>query len=152
MTPPRRAKLVLLVLAVALVGLGVWAWEPLWMWATTKTVTRPPATRNWDGLRVRSYAIVKRWRDFPPERTVEFYEKTGFKSMEVEWRAAPFRWTTWNVDGSVAEQNQADIDGHPIIHRDSPPWLWGVTDQTEPTMPAWMKDDAQWQAALDAQE
>ena len=26
MTPPRRAKLVLLVLAVALVGLGVWAW------------------------------------------------------------------------------------------------------------------------------
>ena len=24
-----RAKLVLLVLAVALVGLGVWAWEPL---------------------------------------------------------------------------------------------------------------------------
>ncbi len=36
MTPPRRAKLVLLVLAVALVGLGVFAWEPVWMWATTR--------------------------------------------------------------------------------------------------------------------
>ena len=32
------------------------------------------------------------------------------------------------------------------------PWLWGVTDQTAPSMPAWMKDDKQWQATLDAQE
>ena len=26
------------------------------------------------------------------------------------------------------------------------PWLWGVTDQTEPSMPEWMKDDEKWQA------
>ena len=32
---PRRTKLVLLVLAVALVGLGVWAWEPLWVASKT---------------------------------------------------------------------------------------------------------------------
>ena len=33
---PRRAKLVLLVLAVALVGLGVLASEPLYWWVTTE--------------------------------------------------------------------------------------------------------------------
>ena len=56
------------------------------------------------------------------------------------------------MDGSVAEQNQAaSIDGHPSMHREGPPWLWGVTDQTEPSMPEWMKDDAKWQVALDAQ-
>ena len=34
----------------------------------------------------------------------------------------------------------------------SPPWLWNVTDQTAPSMPAWMKDDEQWQRVLDAQD
>ena len=32
-----------------------------------------------------------------------------------------------------------------------PPWSWNVTDQTQPSMPEWMTDDAKWQAALDAQ-
>ena len=38
MTPPRRAKLVLLVLAVAIVGLGVWAREPVWWWVMTERI------------------------------------------------------------------------------------------------------------------
>ena len=32
------------------------------------------------------------------------------------------------------------------------PWWWGVTDQTAPSAPAWILDDKQWHAALDAQE
>ena len=35
--------------------------------------------------------------------------------------------------------------------RRAPPWWWDVTDQTEPSMPEWMKDDEQWQATLDAE-
>ena len=35
MNSPRRARLVLLVVAVAIVGLGVWAWEPVYWWAMT---------------------------------------------------------------------------------------------------------------------
>ena len=52
----------------------------------------------------------------------------------------------WKLDGTVVYQRGADGE-----KRRAPPWLWGVTDQTEPTMPAWMKDDEKWQAALDAQ-
>ncbi len=36
--------------------------------------------------------------------------------------------------------------------RARPPWLWGVTDQTEPTMPAWMKDDEKWAKAREGQD
>ncbi len=36
MTPPRRAKLVLLVLAVAIVGLGVWRGEAVYWWVMTE--------------------------------------------------------------------------------------------------------------------
>ncbi len=59
--------------------------------------------------------------------------------------------TSWNADGTVNRQAFRSADGLEE-ERDSPPWLWAVTDQTEPTMPAWMKDDAKWQATLAAQE
>ena len=38
MTSPRRARLVLLVLAAAIVGLGVFAWEPVYWWVMTTEV------------------------------------------------------------------------------------------------------------------
>ena len=60
--------------------------------------------------------------------------------------------TNWRPNGVVAMQGVLAPSGFPTTQKDSPPWLWGVTDQTEPTMPVWMKDDAKWQAALDAQK
>ena len=69
------------------------------------------------------------------------------------------RTIQWNLDGSIAWQTTRGtwpfwqlvfLASHEFTTES--PWLWGVTDQTEPTMPEWMKDDAQWQAALDAQE
>ena len=63
--------------------------------------------------------------------------------------------TWWRVDGRVLSQSSIDLlptgQSVAIIRRSSPPWLWGVTDQSTPSMPGWMKDDAKWQAALDAQ-
>ena len=50
MTPPRRAKLVLLVLAVAIVGLGVWRGEAVWMWMSTKRISitsQTPLSPSW---------------------------------------------------------------------------------------------------------
>ena len=65
----------------------------------------------------------------------------------------------WDFDGKVRHQRwYVDEDGEVLLSQEegrlkfTPPWLWGVTDQTAPTMPAWMKDDAKWQAALDAQK
>ena len=63
--------------------------------------------------------------------------------------------TEWHPDGSVRHQRRLFFDesGETVREqaRESPPWWWGVTDQTEPTMPEWMKDDAKWQEALDSQ-
>ena len=50
------------------------------------------------------------------------------------------RSTLWDGYGSIVRPWELDLN------------FPGATDQTEPTMPAWMKDDAKWQAALDAQE
>ena len=64
------------------------------------------------------------------------------------------RVTKWRTSGSVLIQIRLVDDNGESIPKETnraPPWLWGVTDQTHPTMPAWMKDDEQWQAALDAQ-
>ena len=56
MTPPHRAKLVLLVLAVAIVGLGVWAWMdegPLWRWTMRKRSY--VAVQSYDGMELREF-------------------------------------------------------------------------------------------------
>ncbi len=170
MTPPRRAKLVLLVLAVALVGLGVWAWEPLWMWVMTKTVLvehLPSVDRvqtldraeKWVSYARRGTYSVERWiGGFHGWYRVWFTE-TGKLACEMYFRHHwPVRRTVWWFDGTVAEQtrpigvpNESD-DSVALETKTEAPWWWNATDQTEPSMPEWMKDDAKWQAALDAQE
>ncbi len=59
--------------------------------------------------------------------------------------------TNWSSDGAVVAQAEYRADGTWYIS-DTPPWLWNVTDQTAPSMPAWMKDDEKWLRALDAQD
>ena len=62
----------------------------------------------------------------------------------------------WTPDGSVLVQSRYAYDENGVRTgvevASKPPWLWKSVPQTAPTMPAWMKDDAQWQAALDAQD
>ncbi len=160
MTPPRRAKLVLLVLAFALVWLGVWAWldeGPLWRWVMTDrvyVVDRPPGyspRRGWE--------TVSRWSGEKHGRRVMFDPRTGWKIQEDRFAdGVQLEISLWN-GASLVRQAWRDDFGTKVAgsgvrtkKKTSPPWLWGVTDQTEPAMPAWMKDDALWQAALDAQE
>ncbi len=71
--------------------------------------------------------------------------------QEVEFRnGSEVRETVWAYDGTVNCQMDYLTDGD--FFKTSPPWWWNVTDQTAPSMPAWMKDDEQWQRALDAQD
>ena len=155
MTPPRRAKLVLLVLAIALVGLGVWRGEPVWWWVTTERVYEQRAWASSSPVSLREFARgwyrVRRWgSDRSSEGpAVYWYGATGFRAATVLYKnAGALQYTRWRPDGTVIWQ----IDGLNSAFRNSSPWLWGVTDQTSPSIPAWMKDDAKWQAALDAQE
>ena len=145
----RRARVVLGVLAVALVGLGVLAREPLWMWATTKRRALPRGPSWSHFYQQRGYVTLHRWTG---ARVVQrrFWVHNGLKAEEtylVGGRVA--RKTEWRDNGSVIGQYGLEAGRR---GRTSPPWLWGVTDQIEPTIPAWMKDDALWQAALDAQD
>ena len=88
-------------------------------------------------------------------RTVMWVVETGFLRGDGEYRDdRPLRVTTWDYDGRVWMQQIASPDGREasawrVEMRLSPPWLWGVTDQTEPSMPAWMKDDKLWAKALE---
>ena len=146
MTPPRRAKLVLLVLAIAIVGLSMWAWEPVYWWVMTERVYFHVST-------TRGWMLVKRGTKddlFGP--CVVYYVDTGFKKRETEFPAR--RVTVWNPDGTVLCQFRSGpglSSRDPIERKGSSPWWWGVTDQTSPSMPEWMKDDAKWAKALEEQ-
>ena len=53
------------------------------------------------------------------------------------------RTTSWFPDGTVELQMDWKRDesgrSHPI-HIAEPPWLWNVTNQTEPTDPQWIAE------------
>ena len=122
-----------------------------------------------EGRTVRGWDTLKRWSDPPVilSRTA-YYTENGFKKSEVQRVDDLYRVTWWNFDGSVDSQTLslafvpfATLDGHSVmallaipftpygqvevgnsVARTiySPPWLWGVTDQTEPTAPWWNKE------------
>ncbi len=153
----RRARVALGVIALAVIGLGVLAWKPLWTWVTVERFFDDAA--HWTHLDVRGYETSGRWWDY--RESVRWYADTGFKAHEALYRdTICVRETYWNTDGTVDYQRyEADAIpgvGHGFVRggtqSSGPPWLWGVTDQVAPSMPAWMKDNAKWQAALAAQE
>ena len=142
---PRRARLVLVLVGVVVLGVGVVAipaWQPAWEWATTKRKLVESPTPGPEG--VRSYHTFGRWSGKYLGVSKIWYLDSGFKYIE---RLDDGSCTWWGPDGRI----EAQFAPHGSVVS-SPPWLWGVTDQTAPSMPAWMKDDEQWQRALDAQD
>ncbi len=145
---PRPKEVILGVIALAVIALGVWASQPVYWWVMTK---RQYYEIFYMGGRERGYqAVWGRWgrqpgvahgwgRSYNVDSGVlrgESYHENGLLLRE----------TSWFHDGEVIHQ----LDE--AKSRWAPPWLWGVTDHTAPSMPEWMKDDELWQAALDAQE
>ncbi len=152
---PRRARVVLAVIALAVIGLGVWRGEAVYWWVMTKRIPTG-AWESWDmKYEARGYTSRQRWASGKKRwhgPAVHHFVETGLLWNKGSHRDG--RWdhgTWWEFDGTVMKQVRHDESGRPE-EKTSPPWWWGVTDETAPSMPEWMKDDAKWQAALDAQE
>ena len=63
-----------------------------------------------------------------------YYVENGMKAWEAEFRNnGVVKSTLWHPDGSVHAQFRLTED------KVSPPWWWGVTDQTRPTASRWNK-------------
>ena len=82
---------------------------------------------------------VRRWTH--PQvacgKAVAHWISNGLKGCEWEFEEGiPIRSTTWGLDGSV----QTQASNQPGEIKTSPPWLWNVTDQTEPTDPQWIAE------------
>ncbi len=155
MKSKRRAWVIVGLLAVAIVGLGVWAWVnegPLYWWVMTeRTYIELPSGSSHTDLSERGWIQLSRWSSNPHGPFASWYRKTGYRAREgfVRLRGES-KLTSWNVDGTVNRQAFSS-PGELGEGRNSPPWLWGVTDQTSPSMPEWMKDDAKWAKALEEQ-
>ena len=166
----RRAKLVLLVLAVALVALGVWRGEQLYYRIFFRRHYFEPDDDVVELMgqgQMRGYYLFAKGSTVNPD-DFDSYEadfgggvfwsvKTGMKTAEGWKSGGKLHEITWDGDGVVVSQvikRRARLlpgqrsDGGTGA-RSSPPWWWGVTDQNEPTMPAWMKDDEKWAKALE---
>ena len=163
----RRARVALGIIALAVIGLGVWRGEALYWWVMTERVY---CDRVLGKKHLRGYRTPSRWEHrFLHGEVVLWDIDTGFLFSKTTHSAGEQpRATYWNPDGTLRWQVEEEnahtnnfahlgldgwgyLDDRKIV-RTQPPWLWGVTDQTEPTIPAWMKDDTKWQAVLDAQE
>ncbi len=158
----RRGKVVALLVALALVAVAVPLAEPVWRWVTTKRTASSQILPGGHlghgesslpgGHLTRGYADVNRWgRESRLEET-SWYVENGRKAFEQEWSDGEvLRRTDWDIEGKAFQQYRLfdDSGNEAYQFRHSPPWWWGVTDQTEPSIPEWMKDDAKWAKALE---
>ncbi len=138
-----RSHLVLAVVLVAVVVLCVSVWVlcvPLWvgegpLWRLVmlkrvdlEPVSGAPPTRGWK--------TVKRWTDppVPHGKIVHYYVQTGMKFFEGESLPGSIAsyLTLWNLDGTVKLQLNSLTE-----KKTTPPWWWGVKDQTKPSAPWW---------------
>ena len=73
-----------------------------------------------------------------------YYTENGFKAGETVIDGDKTRITKWRFDGTVFSQLEGTFDSHGNVVdmkvNNSPPWWWGVTNQTEPTAPWWGKE------------
>ena len=146
----RRARLILVVLAIGLVAIGTAVWEPLYWWATSRRIFVEDSTAETGafsdpltgGARVeypawRTYGVA-RWsaKKELHGRVVVYYKPNGFLAESSLHRNGIWiRGTYWRIDGAVNYQFRNS--GENIQRKKSPPWWWNVTAQTEPTAPWW---------------
>ena len=139
-----------IVVAVVAMPVPLWVNEGiLWRWVMTKGIQfsefdgRSFIESEYGGYELRGWVTVERWNPTQTLRgtVVLYYQENGFKA--AEGKASPIgpysAGTRWGIDGRLKEQ-QIWKGGERIEHRGDPPWLWGVTDQAEPTAPWWGKE------------
>ena len=140
----RRAKVVLLSLGIALVALVALAWQPLYWLVTTEK-----RYMEWDYGQTRGWQRKDRWTDLI-HLEERFRVSTGFKTLSWSNKSDLYVTTGWRMNGRLVGQWRiVGTGGNSMFEeRTMPPW-WGVTNQTEPSMPEWMKDDEKWAKALE---
>ena len=92
-----------------------------------------------------SMPVVKRWPLLPlpnwKNKSTCYYLENGMVAAE-NWNddgsISCFNKTLWGFDGNVFLQTRITEDG--FEYRHSPPWWWGVHDQTEPKDPVWIAE------------
>lgn len=133
-TRARRAGLIAAPIVLAAVLLGVFAWESIyWLVMTDRFVTVGLVDKEHP---VRGYVRVSRWGDSDRWLKTDFwYEETGTRSSSKVYEESdrPKRVTEWNLDGSVEKQYWTAPEGT----RNSPPWRWGVRDESASSSPWW---------------
>ena len=106
--------LVLVVLGV--VGVGVFAWEPVWWWVTTERAFFEEEHNGYDA--VRGWKTKRRWspnEEYGP--WIGWYVETGLKAGEgTLGQASNLRGTYWKTDGTIRSQSL----GPPDYQRISP--------------------------------
>ena len=154
---PKRGRLALAIVAIAGVALCVSLWVnegPLyWLVMTKKEYSTQDSYSDKTGEPhpVQFDVSMTRWTKpgIRHGKVVGYYLENGFKAGQVEFRMGrQTSATCWNFDGTVwfqtgelLEKTYPPSEQHsrPRQKKWSPPWLWGVTDQTEPTAPWWGK-------------
>ncbi len=141
-----RVRLIALAIVMSAVALVTCLWVnegPLWRWVMLKTLDYES---SFDGFASRGEMIHNRWTHYVYGKFVSYYVKTGFVSMMDDRRGGQICLTQYNVDGAVVYQSHATKrDGTDLVSKRSPPWWWGVKDQTEPTAPWWGRNDSNGQ-------
>ena len=128
LTRPRLALLVTVGAILVMVGLCVSLWVnegPLCRLVMTRTSRFE--LQGYGGHAVVGWRRDNRWNG-QALKSVAYYTESGFKAFETHFRKGS---TYWTPHGRLSSQLfQQGI-------KDDPSWRWGVTDQTEPTMPGW---------------
>ena len=160
-----RLLLAIILVSVTVLCVSLWVGEgPLWRSVMTKKVivesddryklfepgvrlvNSDSADPGFGPVTARGWLILRRqWSEESRARQhgkkVLWYVSTGFKFMDGYYYASRRmgRITRWRPDGTVVFQ-WGNLSGETSHERQEPPWLWGVTDQTEPTAPWWGKE------------
>ena len=133
--------LVFLVIALCATAVAVW-WQPIVRSVTTRRVYFEYTTEF--GEVGRGWHLHNRWTVELVGPFKSWYLSTGYIAQE----GSELGSTIWHSDGTLLRQNLAG-QVQPVIDE---PWLWGHGDHSAPSIPEWMLDDNEWQAALDRQD
>ena len=133
-----KRRLVLLAVLVAAIATCVSLWVnegPLWRWVMLERV---PLHFTLGNDHLVGWQSVKRWGENAGELhgRVLWYKSGGLKAVEAEDSDEYLTVTGWYKDGAVEFQMRGHLPDD-VETRTSPPWLWGVKNQTEPSAPSW---------------
>ena len=85
------------------------------------------------------YKMNPQTRSIVRGKYIGYYIENGFKAKDGMYQdGLPVAVTQWNFDGTI--NVQVTQEKGEVVFKKSPPWLWGVQDQTEPTDPQWIAE------------